>query len=40
MAPFMDGHLDETRMRTEEVNDLFKAVLSAKSWPERKKPGN
>ena len=37
MAPFMDGHLDEMRKRTEEINDLFKSVLSAKSWPEKEK---
>ena len=35
MVPFMDGHLDEMRMRTEEINDLFKSVFSAKSWSEK-----
>ena len=37
MAPFMDGHLDEMRKRTEEINDLFKSVLSAKPWPDKEK---
>ena len=37
MAPFMESHLNEMRKRTEEINDLFKAVLSAKSWPEKEK---
>ena len=40
MAPFMDGHLNEMRKRTEEINDLIKALLSAKSWPEKEKARN
>ena len=37
MAPFMDGQLDEMRNRTGEIDELFKAVLSAKSWPEKER---
>ena len=37
MAPLMDGHLDEMKKKTDEINELFKAVLSVKSWPEKER---
>ena len=38
LAPFMDGHLDEMKEKTEEINALLKAVLAAKTKPEKDRP--
>ena len=31
LVPFMDGHLEEMKEKTEEINALFRAVLTAKT---------
>ena len=35
LAPFVDGHLEEMKEKTEEINALFKAVLTAKTKLEK-----
>ena len=34
LAPFMDSHIDEMKEKTREINELFRAVLTAKTKPE------